>query len=154
MTEIVEIFVDAACSGNPGPGGWAYLLRTGGVELWNSGGEPTTTNNRMELTAAIKALESLSDSCQIKLYSDSEYLVKGMNEWIHKWVTKGWKTSSRKPVENQDLWQRLSSLTRSTLFSEAVHTVEWIHVSGHAGHPENEIVEAMANEALKQFFVE
>src|SRR5208283_2361875 len=148
MTGTVEIWVDGACSGNPGAGGWAALIREGDNEYTLSGAEPHTTNQRMELTAAIRALEILKEPSAVRLYSDSEYLVNGMNQWIHKWIVKGWKTNDRKPVQNQDLWQRLMTLTMNTLFSDALHHVEWIHVPGHAGHPENELVNQLAQEAI------
>ncbi|MEW6532031.1 MAG: ribonuclease HI [Thermodesulfobacteriota bacterium] len=151
MSEVVEIFTDGACKGNPGPGGWAYLVRRKGVEYHDSGGDRNTTNNRMELTAAIRALESLSDKCHIKLYCDSELLVKGMTQWIEIWMGRSWKLSSGKPVDNQDLWQQLYRLTQNTLFSEDWHHVEWIHVPRHAGHPENEIVDRMAQEAAERY---
>ena len=150
MTGTVEIWVDGACSGNPGPGGWAALIREGDNEYTLSGAEPHTTNQRMKLTAAIKALEMLKESCEVKLYSDSEYLVSGMNEWIHKWIVKGWKGHDRKPVQNQDLWQRLMTLTTNTLFTERRHQVEWIHIPAYMGRPESEMVNKLAQEAIKR----
>jgi ribonuclease HI len=139
----VEIYTDGACRGNPGPGGWGVLLRAGGreKELW--GGEPHTTNNRMELTAAIRALEALRRRCRVALYTDSQYLRLGITEWLPRWHARGWKTANRKPVKNQDLWQRLDVLA-------AEHDVEWHWVKGHAGHPENERADALANRAIDE----
>ncbi len=151
MLEIVEIFTDGACKGNPGPGGWAAIVRTRDSEYALSDGERDTTNQRMELTAALNALESLKEPCHVKLYSDSEYLIKGMNVWIHGWVRNGWRNAHKQKVANQDLWRKLYRLTNTTLMSKARHKVEWISVKAHAGHPENEIVDKLANEALQKF---
>ncbi len=139
----VEIFTDGACSGNPGPGGWGAILRYGSAEKELSGGEPETTNNRMELMAAIAALEALKEPCEVHLTTDSEYLRKGITEWIHGWKRNGWRTSGRKPVKNADLWQRLEE-------AAARHDVHWHWVKGHAGHEENERADALAREAIRQ----
>ena len=139
MTELplVEIFTDGACRGNPGPGGWAALLRMGEKEKELSGGEPLTTNNRMELLAAIRGLEALKRPCRIDLHTDSQYLRDGITRWIHKWQLNGWRTSDRKPVKNADLWQELLDAT-------APHRIEWHWVKAHNGHAENERVDALA----------
>lgn len=143
MAEDVEIFTDGACRGNPGPGGWGVLLRFGKheKELW--GGEWETTNNRMELLAAIKGLEALSKKCNVELTTDSQYVKKGITEWIINWKKKGWKTSGNKPVKNVDLWKRLDELV-------AKHCVKWHWVRGHSGHSENEIVDQLANKGIDQ----
>jgi len=142
MTEAtVEAYADGACRGNPGPGGWGVLLRAGGRERELHGGEPATTNNRMELTAVIRALESLEARSRVRLYTDSQYVQKGITEWIHDWKRRGWRTADRKPVKNQDLWMRLDELARG-------HEVEWHWVRGHAGHPENERADALANRGI------
>jgi ribonuclease HI len=140
MTEI-EIFTDGACRGNPGPGGWGAILRAGRneKELW--GGEAQTTNNRMELTAVIRALEALKGPSRVRLYTDSQYVQKGISEWIHSWKRKGWKTADKKDVKNVDLWQALDRVA-------AQHDVEWKWVKGHAGHPENERADALANKGI------
>jgi ribonuclease HI len=134
----VEIFTDGACRGNPGPGGWGVVLRSGAVEKELRGGELNTTNNRMELTAAIRALEALKRSCRIALYTDSQYVRQGITEWLTQWRARGWKTASRKPVKNQDLWQELDTQAQR-------HDIEWHWVKGHSGHPENERADALAN---------
>ena len=136
-----EIFTDGACRGNPGPGGWGVLLRANGVEkeLW--GGEADTTNNRMELTAVIRALEALKRPCRARLYTDSQYVQKGISEWIHRWKRSGWRTADRKPVKNEDLWRRLDELAQ-------MHKIEWHWVKGHAGHPENERADRLANKGI------
>jgi ribonuclease HI len=139
--EVVEIYADGACKGNPGPGGWGVLLRARGAEKELYGGEAQTTNNRMELTAVIRALESLKRRCTVRLYTDSQYVQKGMSEWIHDWKRRGWRTADKKPVKNLDLWQRLDELTRA-------HEIEWHWVRGHAGHPENERADELANRAI------
>ncbi|NTV70488.1 MAG: ribonuclease HI [Azonexaceae bacterium] len=141
--EIVEIFTDGACKGNPGPGGWGAILRLGQheKELW--GGEKETTNNRMELTAAIRAIEALKRPIGGKIYTDSQYVMKGINEWIHGWKKNGWKTADKKPVKNADLWQLLDAQVRR-------HKLEWIWVKGHAGHPENERADALANRGIDE----
>ena len=133
----VEIFTDGACRGNPGPGGWAALLRFGERELEVSGGEPETTNNRMELMAAIRALEALKKPCRVQLYTDSSYVRDGITKWIHGWRRNGWRTADRKPVKNAELWQELVD-------AAAPHRVEWHWVRGHSGHPENERVDELA----------
>jgi ribonuclease HI len=137
----VEVYADGACRGNPGPGGWGVLLRAGGRERELHGGEPATTNNRMELTAVIRALESLEARSRVRLYTDSQYVQKGITEWIHDWKRRGWRTAGRKPVKNVDLWMRLDELARG-------HEVEWHWVRGHAGHPENERADALANKGI------
>lgn len=140
MTELplVEIFTDGACRGNPGPGGWAALLRNkGGREREISGGEPATTNNRMELTAAIRALEALNRPCRVELHTDSTYVRDGITRWIHRWCANGWRTSDKKPVKNAELWQAL-------LEAVEPHRVEWHWVKAHDGHPENERVDVLA----------
>jgi ribonuclease HI len=139
MTEAtVEVYADGACKGNPGPGGWGVLLRAGGREREMHGGEPATTNNRMELTAVIRALESLEGRSQVRLYTDSQYVQKGITAWIHDWKRRGWRTADKKPVKNVDLWKRLEEVARG-------HEVEWHWVRGHSGHPENERADALAN---------
>ncbi len=134
----VEIYTDGACKGNPGPGGWGALLRYGTQEkeLWC--GEPATTNNRMELLAVIRALESLKRPCRVKLHTDSQYVQKGISEWIGNWKRRGWNTADRKPVKNEDLWRTLDALA-------ARHEIEWVWVKGHAGHDGNERADALAN---------
>jgi ribonuclease HI len=133
----VEIFTDGACKGNPGPGGWGALLRMGRHEKEMSGGERDTTNNRMELTAAIKALEALIEPCDIRLHSDSKYVLDGITKWVHGWQKNGWKNASRQPVRNADLWHQLIAAAKP-------HRVEWVWVKGHDGHPENERADALA----------
>ncbi len=140
MTE-VEIYTDGACRGNPGPGGWGVLLRAGARERELFGGEPQTTNNRMELTAAIRALEALRRPCRVALYTDSTYVRHGITQWLAEWQRRGWRTADRKPVKNQDLWQRLAELA-------AGHHVDWHWVRGHAGHPENERADQLANRGI------
>ncbi|HXZ53121.1 MAG TPA: ribonuclease HI [Burkholderiales bacterium] len=139
--EVVEIYADGACKGNPGPGGWGVLLRAGGAEKELFGGERETTNNRMELTAVIRALEALKRRCKVRLYTDSQYVQKGISQWIHDWKRRGWRTAERKPVKNDDLWRRLDELAGG-------HDIEWHWVRGHAGHPENERADALANKAI------
>ncbi|HET9460241.1 MAG TPA: ribonuclease HI [Sphingomicrobium sp.] len=134
---LVEIYTDGACRGNPGPGGWAALLRTGGIEREISGGEKLTTNNRMELRAAIEALNALTRPCKVELHSDSQYLRDGITKWIHGWRRNGWRTADRKPVKNAELWQEL-------LEAASRHEVNWHWVRGHSGHPENDRVDALA----------
>jgi ribonuclease HI len=138
---VVEIFTDGACSGNPGPGGWGALLRYGAVEKELSGGEPLTTNNRMELMAAIVALEALTRPTTVKLHTDSQYVKNGITEWVAQWKRRGWRTADKKPVKNSDLWQRLEK-------AEAPHSVEWLWVKGHAGHVENERADLLARSAI------
>lgn len=136
----VEIFTDGACSGNPGPGGWGVVLRWRGIEKELSGGEPATTNNRMELTAAIIGLGALKRPCRVRLYSDSQYLRDGITKWIAGWKARGWRTADKKPVKNIDLWQQLEA-------AALPHRVEWAWVRGHSGHPENERADALARAA-------
>jgi len=137
----VEIFTDGACSGNPGPGGWGAVLRWNGVEKELNGGDRETTNNRMEMMAAIQALEALKRPAHVDLYTDSVYLRDGITKWIHNWKAKGWKTAAKKPVKNVDLWQRLET-------AMARHDVEWHWVKGHAGHPENERADMLARDGI------
>jgi ribonuclease HI len=139
--DVVEIYSDGACRGNPGPGGWGAILRTKGAEKEIYGGEPSTTNNRMELMAVIRAFESLKRPCRVRLYTDSLYVQKGISTWIHDWKRRGWRTADKKPVKNVDLWQRLAELAGK-------HEVEWHWVRGHAGHPENERADELANKGI------
>ena len=141
--KIVEIFTDGACSGNPGPGGWGAVLRYGDVEKEMNGGEPATTNNRMELMAAIMAIEAVKRPCEIHLHTDSEYLRQGITTWIHSWKARGWKTADKKPVKNVDLWQRLERAIET-------HDVHWHWVKGHSGHAENERADELARLAIRQ----
>jgi ribonuclease HI len=138
---VIEIYTDGACRGNPGPGGWAVLLRKGEHERELSGAEPLTTNNRMELTAVIRALEALKRRVRASLYTDSEYVRRGVREWLPEWKSRGWLTAARKPVKNQDLWERLDRLV-------AGHDIDWHWVPGHAGIPGNERVDRLANAAI------
>ncbi len=137
----VEIYTDGACSGNPGPGGWGVLLRYGAHEKELFGGEPQTTNNRMELMAVIAGLESLQKACDAIVYTDSQYVQKGISEWIHNWKKNNWRTSAKAPVKNVDLWKRLDTLAN-------YHTVKWQWVKGHAGHPENERADQLARDGV------
>lgn len=134
----IEIFTDGACKGNPGPGGWGALLRYGDHEKRLYGGELETTNNRMELTAAIEALKALKRSCNVELTTDSVYVKNGINQWLEGWKAKGWKTAAKKPVKNQDLWQALDEQVSK-------HRINWHWVKGHSGHSENEIADELAN---------
>jgi len=143
MKDMVEIFTDGACSGNPGPGGWGALLRIGAKEKELSGYDPATTNNRMELMAVIEALRALKRPVTARVHTDSQYVQKGISEWIHGWKRRGWKTADRQPVKNADLWQALDALT-------AGHKIEWLWVRGHAGHVENERVDALARQAIEE----
>lgn len=140
--EFVEIFTDGACSGNPGPGGWGVLLRMGEHEKELFGGEADTTNNRMELTAVIRALQTLKRPVQARVHTDSQYVQKGISEWIHAWKKRGWRTAGRQPVKNSDLWRELDALA-------ACHRVEWHWVRGHAGHVENERADALARRGIE-----
>lgn len=140
---VVEAFTDGACSGNPGPGGWGVLLRWNGTEKELKGGEPDTTNNRMELMAAISALEALKRPVPIHLHTDSQYVKNGITTWIHGWKKNGWKTASKDPVKNEDLWRRLDDLV-------ARHKVEFHWVKGHAGHVENERADQLARDGLRE----
>ena len=141
----VVIYTDGACKGNPGPGGWGVFLKSGvhEKELW--GGEAVTTNNRMELMAVIEALSALKRPCEVMLFLDSEYVRKGITEWIHGWKAKGWKTAAKQPVKNADLWQRLDALV-----SGGGHKIEWKWVKGHAGDPGNERADALANRGIDE----
>lgn len=139
----VEIYTDGACRGNPGPGGWGVLLRFKDRERELHGGERDTTNNRMELTAAIRALEALTRRCKVALYTDSQYVRQGITTWLADWKRRGWRTAGRKPVANQDLWQRLDELA-------AQHDVEWHWVRGHAGHADNERADSLANRGIDE----
>ena len=137
----VEAFTDGACRGNPGPGGWGVLLRFGGHEKELSGGESHTTNNRMELSAAIEALKALSQTCHVTLTTDSTYVRDGITQWVSQWKANGWKTAAKKPVKNQDLWMALDEQCQR-------HAVDWQWVKGHAGHPENERADQLANAGI------
>jgi len=139
--DIVRIYTDGACKGNPGPGGWGALLRSGAHERELYGGDPATTNNRMELTAVIRALEALKRASKVEIYTDSEYVMKGITEWLAGWKRRGWKTADRKPVKNADLWRELEALAHK-------HEVRWHWVRGHSGHPENERADALANRGV------
>ncbi len=140
---LVDIFTDGACSGNPGPGGWGALLRYGAVEKELAGGEPATTNNRMELMAAIAALEALKRPVTARLHTDSMYVKDGITKWVHGWKKNAWRTADKKPVKNVELWQRLDAAAQP-------HQIEWIWVKGHSGHVENERVDALARQAIKR----
>jgi len=139
---IVDIYADGACKGNPGPGGWGVLLRAGGREKEMCGGEALTTNNRMELTAVIEGLLSLKERSRVRVYTDSQYVQKGISAWIHGWKRRGWLTADRKPVKNVDLWKKLDEAARE-------HEVAWHWVKGHAGHPENERADALVNKGIE-----
>ncbi|ANG62426.1 ribonuclease HI [Marinobacterium aestuarii] len=139
----VKIYTDGACKGNPGPGGWGALLRYGDVEKQLFGGEKNTTNNRMELMAAIEALAALTKPCVVDLTTDSQYVRKGITEWMRNWKRNGWKTAARQPVKNADLWQRLDT-------EVARHEVKWHWVKGHSGHPENDLADELANKGVEQ----
>ncbi|GAB4299454.1 MAG: ribonuclease HI [Thiohalomonadaceae bacterium] len=141
--DIVEIYTDGACRGNPGPGGWGVLLRYKGKEKRLYGADAQTTNNRMELMAAIMALEELTRGCKVRLTTDSQYVMKGITEWLANWRRRGWKTADKKPVKNADLWQRLDAACQR-------HQVEWVWVRGHNGHPENELADQLANRAIDE----
>jgi ribonuclease HI len=140
---VVEIYTDGACRGNPGPGGWGAVLRYNSHEKTLHGGEVLTTNNRMELMAAIVAIESLTRPCAVKLTTDSKYVMQGITEWMANWKKRGWKTSANKPVKNVDLWQRLDQALAS-------HQVKWHWVKGHSGHPENEMADQLANRGIDE----
>lgn len=139
----VEIFTDGACRGNPGPGGWGAVLCFKGRQRTLKGAETETTNNRMELTAAIAALETLTRPCAVELTTDSQYVKQGVTQWIHQWKRRGWRTADGRPVKNQDLWERLDA-------AAARHDVAWYWVRGHTGHPENELADQLANEAIDE----
>jgi ribonuclease HI len=142
MTDIVDIFTDGACSGNPGPGGWGAILRAGAVEKELFGGEAPTTNNRMEMTAVIRALEALKRPVHARVHTDSQYVQKGISEWIVGWKKRGWKTADKQPVKNEDLWRELDRLA-------GLHQLEWLWVRGHAGHVENERADALARRGVE-----
>ena len=135
----VDAYTDGACKGNPGPGGWGVLLKYGGRTRELCGGEAHTTNNRMELTAVIRALEALNRRCEVRLHTDSKYVQQGITQWIHAWKKRGWKTTDKKPVKNEDLWRRLEELA-------AGHEIEWLWVRGHSGHDGNERADELANQ--------
>ena len=139
---VVVMYADGACKGNPGPGGWGVLLQSGGREKEMFGGESQTTNNRMELTAVIEGLLSLAGGSKVRVYTDSQYVQKGISEWIHNWKRRGWLTVDKKPVKNVDLWKKLDETARA-------HQVEWHWVKGHVGHPENERADALANKGIE-----
>lgn len=143
---IVEVFTDGACRGNPGPGGWGVVLRYNGTEKTLYGSEEDTTNNRMELMAAISALESLKRPCKVSLTTDSKYVRDGISEWITNWKKRGWKTASKSPVKNVELWQRLDKAREK-------HNVDWHWVKGHAGHPGNELADQLANQAIDEMML-
>ena len=143
MTETIEIFTDGACRGNPGPGGWGALLRFGEHEKSLYGGEADTTNNRMELMAAIKGLQAIKGPSKIILTTDSKYVMQGITEWIINWKKRGWKTANKKPVKNVDLWQSLDAEIQA-------HNIEWKWVKGHSGHRENEIADDLANKGIDE----
>jgi ribonuclease HI len=140
--EVIRIYADGACKGNPGRGGWGAILQYGGREKELFGGEPMTTNNRMELTAVIRALEELKRASVIEVYTDSQYVQKGISEWLRDWKRRGWRTADKKPVKNQDLWQELDRLASE-------HRISWHWVRGHAGHPENERADQLANRGVE-----
>ena len=140
---MIEIFTDGACSGNPGPGGWGAILRKGETEKELFGGELQTTNNRMEMMAVIEALRALKGPVEARVHTDSQYVQKGISEWIHGWKRRGWKTAGKEPVKNEDLWREMDRLA-------AQHKIEWIWVKGHAGHAENERADELANKGMRQ----
>lgn len=141
MKDVVEIYTDGACKGNPGPGGWGAVLEYDGTKQELYGGEARTTNNRMELTAVIRALEALTPSCRVRLHTDSQYVQLGISEWIHDWKKRGWRTAAKKPVKNEDLWRRLDELRER-------HEIEWKWVKGHAGDAGNERADELANQGV------
>jgi ribonuclease HI len=143
--DVVDIYTDGACKGNPGPGGWGALMENGGRTREIYGGEPATTNNRMELMAVIRALEALRKPCRVRLHTDSQYVQLGISKWIHGWKKNGWRTADRKPVKNADLWRELDELA-------AKHEIEWLWVKGHAGHDGNERADALANLGVAESF--
>ena len=145
-SELIQIYTDGACRGNPGPGGWGALLKFGSKEKQLYGGESLTTNNRMELRAVIEALSALKRPCNVSVTSDSTYVLKGINEWLPNWKKRGWLTSGKKPVKNEDLWKSLDSLKN-------VHNIEWHWVKGHSGHLENELVDQLANKGIDELQV-
>jgi ribonuclease HI len=140
--KVIQIYTDGACKGNPGPGGWGAVLECGGTEREMYGGEPATTNNRMELTAVIEALAALKRPCRVILHTDSQYVQKGITEWINGWKARGWKTAAKAPVKNVDLWKKLDEVVRT-------HEIDWVWVKGHAGHLGNERADALANKGVE-----
>lgn len=142
-SNVVEIFTDGACKGNPGPGGWGALLRSKGKEKTLHGGEPATTNNRMELTAAIEGLKALKKPCDVILTTDSQYVRKGITEWMPNWKKRNWRTAAKAPVKNADLWRQLDELN-------TLHRIDWRWVKGHSGHRENEIADQLANLGIEE----
>ncbi|MCS4532838.1 ribonuclease HI [Neisseria montereyensis] len=144
MEKTVYLYTDGACKGNPGAGGWGVLMRYGSHEKELCGGEPETTNNRMELTAVIKGLQALKRRCRVEIHTDSQYVKNGMESWIHGWKKNGWKTAAKKPVKNEDLWRQLDELVQQ-------HDVSWVWVKGHAGHRDNERADELANQGAAQF---
>jgi ribonuclease HI len=143
VAEVVELFTDGACRGNPGPGGWGVLLRYGDKEKTLHGGERNTTNNRMELMAVIEGLKALKRHCRVQVTTDSQYVKNGITQWIHNWKKNGWKTAAKKPVKNEDLWRALDA-------EVSCHQVEWHWVRGHTGHPENELADQLANRGIDE----
>jgi len=143
LADRVEMYTDGACRGNPGPGGWGVLLRFGEAEKTLYGGEPATTNNRMELTAVIRGLEALKKPCRVKITTDSKYVLSGITEWMTNWKKRNWRTANKKPVLNMELWQQLDSLVGQ-------HEIEWEWVKGHSGHPENELADQLANQGIDE----
>ena len=141
--DAVELFADGACKGNPGPGGWGVILRSRGREREMYGGEPETTNNRMELKAVIEGLSALKRRSRVRVYTDSLYVQKGISQWIHDWKRRGWRTAAKEPVKNVELWKTLDEVARG-------HEVQWFWVKGHAGHPENERADALANRGVEE----
>lgn len=141
--EVVEIFTDGACSGNPGPGGWGVVMRYQGKEKTLSGAVEQTTNNQMELSAAIEGLSALKRPCEVHLTTDSQYVQKGITQWVHNWQKNGWRTAAKEPVKNTELWKKLLALTE-------MHTVTWHWVRGHIGHPENEMADSLAVNAMQE----
>lgn len=146
MKKLIEIYTDGACRGNPGPGGWGVLLRYNSVEKELQGAEPETTNNRMELIAAIKGLQALKQSSDVRLTTDSTYVKNGITQWLKEWKRRDWKTANKKPVKNIDLWQQLDLVN-------AMHEVEWCWVKGHSGHAENERADSLANQAIDEMLL-
>ncbi len=146
-SERVTMYADGACKGNPGPGGWGVLLSIGAHEKSLCGGALLTTNNRMELTAVIEGLKALKRACVVEIYTDSVYVQKGITEWIHAWRQRGWRTSDKKPVKNEDLWRELEQLAQG-------HQIQWHWVKGHAGHPGNERADALANQGVEQLLAQ
>lgn len=143
MTPEVTLYTDGACRGNPGPGGWGVVLEYGTARKTLHGGDPATTNNRMELTAVIRGLQALTRPCRVLVVTDSKYVIQGITEWLPNWKLRGWRTAAKKPVLNSELWQQLDALV-------AGHTVQWQWVKGHSGHPENELADQLANRGIDE----